>query len=371
MSHPNKAAPKHILLIFQPAWLDFLLKEWLLLISAVGLFLTSIHIKKFPTISLSEWEVLLILYALFIAVKGLEKSGLFTWISWRIEQGKYLPLKLILTTFFLSMIVTNDVALIIIVPITLALRIPRKDIVVIMEALAANAGSALTPIGNPQNLFIYWYYHASPAGFMIAIAPLTLSFLLILAYWAANLPQNSNKNPLKNSAPPDHSAISHGLLLLIMILVVLHLVPVWSSVLMLIYGIIFSRSSFLIDYPLLLTFFCFFGLADNLQGILADRIGNLKHVFLYSAFFSQIMSNVPASILFAKFTTQWKALLWGTNVGGFGSLVGSLANIIAYKLYIAKKSHKEIMKFTAKFLLIGYGAFVIGIGIYSFLVGKI
>ena len=117
--------------------IDFILKEWLLVASGVGLLLTSIYAKNIPTYSIQELQVLFILFALFVAVNGLQRSGLILKLCQSIEQGKAIPLRLVATTFFLSMVVTNDVALIIIVPLTMTLKINRKDIVVILEALAA------------------------------------------------------------------------------------------------------------------------------------------------------------------------------------------------------------------------------------------
>ncbi len=97
-------------------------------------------------------------------------------------------LKLVLGTFFISMVVTNDVALIAIVPITLMLQTPYKGWLVILEALAANAGSALTPIGNPQNLFIYWHYQVNPLSFVQEIAPFSAAFLVLLIVLALRIP---------------------------------------------------------------------------------------------------------------------------------------------------------------------------------------
>ena len=135
----------------QISFIDFVLKEWLLVASGVGLVLTSVYIKRLPEYSANEMQVLFLLFVLFIAANGLLKSGAISKIAQSIEKGKFIPLKLVVITFFLSMLVTNDISLIVIVPITLSLNINRKGILVILEALAANAGSALTPVGNPQN----------------------------------------------------------------------------------------------------------------------------------------------------------------------------------------------------------------------------
>ena len=102
-----------------------------------------------------------------------------------------------------------------------------------------------------------------------------------------------------------------------------------------------------------------------MKHILASSLENAGHIFIFSALSSQIISNVPAALLISKFTTQWEALLWGTNVGGFGSLVGSLANLIAYKFYISQENtNNQVASFTIKFVILGYIAFFIGIGLY-------
>jgi len=155
----------------QPVFLDFLLKEWLLLASVAGLLVSSVHLQRIPSFTGQDVQFLLTLTALFVTVKGLERSGLMTRLSRPLRNGRGVPLKLVVATFVLSMLVTNDVALLVIVPLTLALDTTRKDLLVILEALAANAGSALTPFGNPQNLFIYWSYGLHPGEFVAAIAP--------------------------------------------------------------------------------------------------------------------------------------------------------------------------------------------------------
>lgn len=252
----------------------------------------------------------------------------------------------------------------------MALNINRKDVLVILEALAADAGSASTPFGNPQNLFIYWFYGIHPQEFIATIALFSFVFLALLVM--ASLVIKTKKDqviPLKTEVVR-HSAYIYGMLLILVILTVLRAVPLLSGVLVVIYALVFDRKSLRVDFALLLSFFCFFGLAENMKIVMASRVEHSGHVFLFSAVSSQIMSNVPVTLLFAKFTTQWKALLWGTNVGGFGSLVGSLANLIAYKLYIAHGNTNNPVLFTTKFLILGYVAFFVGIGLY-FGIGRI
>ena len=167
----------------QYSFIGFILKEWLLVASVSGLAVTSVYLNRLPSFSRNDINIIFLLFILLVVVKGLERSRLIQWLSRYIEKGTYLPLKLVLITFSLSMLITNDAALIIVVPLTLSLNANRKDILVILEALAANAGSALTPFGNPQNLFIYWFYKIHPQNFIESIAPFSLTFLLILILW--------------------------------------------------------------------------------------------------------------------------------------------------------------------------------------------
>jgi len=253
----------------------------------------------------------------------------------------------------------------------LALDTNRKDILIILEALSANAGSALTPFGNPQNLFIYWFYDLHPIDFISTIAPFSLVFLAILMAASCLIDIKINKSDHRGAIGTTKTAFIYIALLIIVILTVLHLLPVATGFIVVAYAVVFDRRILKVDYALLLSFLLFFGLAENLKLLIAGDLNHSHHIFLASAITSQIMSNVPASLLFAKFTSNWEALLWGTNVGGFGGLFGSLANLIAYKFYTTDKNTTDTAAFTLKFLLFGYGAFFVAIGLYFLLYGMI
>jgi Na+/H+ antiporter NhaD/arsenite permease-like protein len=355
------------LLETQGTFIDFILKQWLLIASGIGLVVTSVYIGHFPVYSTQELQVLFLLGVLFIVVSGLQHSGIILKAAQRIERGKAIPIKLVVTTYFLSMLVTNDISLIIIVPLTLSLNIDRKDVLVILEALAANAGSALTPFGNPQNLFIYWFYEVPPVAFLETIWPFSITFLLILLVSSLFVKTRNKLRGLERLQPVKNISYIYGAMLLIVLLTVLHILPLLTGALVIVFALLFDRKALNIDYALLLSFFFFFGLAGNMKVLLTSEISHSGHIFLISALASQVMSNVPTTLLFAKFTSNWEALLWGTNAGGFGSLFGSLANLIAYKIYVKHESSNNTAMFTAKFLIMGYAAFFVSIGLYFFL----
>jgi len=345
----------------QATFIDLALKEWLLILSIIGFVLLSLYTRHFPTFSINELQVLFILFILFVTVNGLQKSGLILKIAQKVEEGKLIPLKLVLATFFLSMLVTNDIALMVIVSLTLSLNINRKDILVILEALAVNAGSALTPIGNPQNLYIYWFYNIHPFTFIKTIFPFSLFFLVLLIISSIFIVTQKELKKAKIQKL-NKKAYIYGIWLVV-ILIVFRILPVSIGIGVIFFSVIFDRKSLYIDYALLFSFFFFFGIADNLKNIMASKISHSTHIFLLSVLTSQIISNVPATLLIAKFTSNWQELLWGVNSGGFGSLFCSLANLIAYKLYIVHNKNSNII-FTIKFLIIGYLALFISIGLY-------
>ncbi len=345
---------------------DFVTSEWLFVLSALGLVLTSVLAKQIPAYSRSDFEILFVLFVLFIITTGLQRHGVLKRIACRVESGGFISIKLVVATFFFAMIVTNDVALMTLVPLTILLNVPYKAWLVIAEALAANAGSALSPFGNPQNLFIYWHYDIPFTDFIATIAPFALFFLVILM--GAAMAIRARGVPVETPQPEALSGSGwfHIIALGIFALAILRVLPLMVGVLVILYVLVADRESLRIDYALLLTFVCFFGFTDNLQVLLANHLEHPHHVFLLAAFLSQIISNVPAALLLADFTPHWRSLLWGVSVGGFGSLVGSLANLIAYRIY-ARSGQADGRSFLVKFHAASYAAFFIGILLYFIL----
>lgn len=318
-----------------------ILKEWFLIAAIIGVTVTSIILKRLPYYSKNDFEILFILFNLFIIVKGLENSNFFKKIERLISYDRFLTLRLTLVTAFLSMFVTNDVALLIIVPLTLSLEIKNKGFIVILEALSANAGSAFTPFGNPQNMFIYWFYHLNFSEFLKTIYPFTLfsMFLILILSLFVISPKIEKTNKSDNKKISNQFYI-YLIFLVMFIFVIFHILPIWTGCIVILYTLVFSKKNLKVDYILLSTFLFFFGFTDNLKVFLNLTLNSTGHVFLLSAFLSQFISNVPAALIFSDFTKNWQSLLWGVNVGGYGNIVGSLANLIAYRLYINRYEDK-------------------------------
>ncbi len=341
-------------------WLKRLIKEWLFLTATVGVVVTSIYLRRFPSYSAGDFRILLLIFLFLVVLKGLENTQLLYHVASSIGKGRYVHFKLVFLVAVLSMFFTNDISLLMIVPLTLAMDVKHKEMIVILEAIAANAGSALLPSGNPQNMFIYWFFNLSLSEFVKEIYPFTLISLAILFVFM--LFMKPSRVRVANVEPLDRRYIIYLLLLGIMLGVVLKILPIYLSAVVALYVILFDREALKIDYFLLGIFFMFFGFTDNLQHIIKISSGLMHGVFVLSAVLSQLISNVPAALLLGDFTHNWRHLLWGVSVGGYGNLIGSLANLIAYRIYVSYESESRI--FLVRFLAVGYFFYFVMFFIY-------
>ena len=313
-----------------------------------------------------DLRVLCLLLCLMAVVAGFQSCGAFRWLAVRLlehsRNGRVLSVVLVMLPFFCAMLVTNDVALLTFVPFTLLLleqvgagecAIP----ILVLQTMAANLGSMATPVGNPQNLYLYAAYELSAGSFFQVMLPLTaLSFFCLTA---AALPILPGKLPV----PEVSGAISHpGRLLLyaglflLCLLTVFRVLPygVMTVVVILTIFCMDRRLLLGLDYALLATFVCFFMVSGNLGRVDAVResLQQLldRSTLLTAAVTSQVISNVPAAVLLSEFTENWRELLEGTNIGGLGTPIASLASLITLKLYLAwpgAKAGRYLLVFTA------------------------
>ncbi len=321
-----------------------------------------------------DFDTLLILFALMAIISALRSLAFFERLGFVLCQKfnnlRMLSIVLIFTVFFSSMLITNDVALITFVPFTLAFLAKRIKgrfllLLVVLETIAANTGSMLTPLGNPQNLYLFEQMGLDIWPFIALILPYTAFsalLLIILALFipretlaalsdgslkALTLPQKRQVNigPFTLTITPKQSEFLYGILFLIALLAVMRLVPKIVAALITLVVLLLIDKKVLksVDYLLLLTFFFFFIFTGNLAAwpdikLFLEKVIN-GHEFLTAVASSQLISNVPATLLLYPFAANKKALLLGVNIGGLGTLVASLASLISYKYY-ASASHK-------------------------------
>jgi Na+/H+ antiporter NhaD/arsenite permease-like protein len=339
---------------------NFISKELVLCIAALCAVVTMFIVPPDREyLHYIDFRVLCLLFCLMAVVAGLKSVGLFRWLTWqllrRFSSGRVLGLMLVLLPFFRSMFVTNDVALIIFIPFTLALLEQldcRSSIipVTVFQTIAANLGSMATPVGNPQNLYLFAFYNLSIADFFSVTLPLTaLSLLLLTVASICLLPGRLPEQEMKRS---DVSSVKQLLIYLVLfvlcLLTVFKIVPYLVTTAIIVLALLILDRKLLagVDYMLLLTFVFFFIVSENLGRVDAIR-AFLQQLLQWSALLtatatSQVISNVPAAVLLSGFTDQWRQLLSGVNIGGLGTPIASLASLITIKFYMRWPGSKII-----------------------------
>lgn len=294
-----------------------------------------------------DWDTLALLFSLMAVMKGYQKAGLFVVLAncllRRAHTSRALMAVLVFLPFVTSMVVTNDVALITFVPFgLLVLRMAGQERqvvpLVVLQTLAANLGSMLTPMGNPQNLYLY---AKSGMGFW-ALCALMLPYVAVSAVCIAAAVMLRRASPVATVAVPVKlsGAKSLGVYTIGLALCMLGLFdivpPLLVALVTAVYMFAADRSLLgAIDYSLLGIFAAFFIFIGNISGIdvFRDFLSGVLtgHVELAAVLASQVTSNVPAALLLSGFTTEWNGLIIGCNLGGLGTLIASMASLISYK----------------------------------------
>lgn len=366
---------------------EFLKKETVLciafLLAVISAFIVPVDSQY---IEYMDFRVLVLLFALMTVMSGLQSLGIFEKLSYSllkyVKSTRSLTLLLVSLCFFLAMFITNDVALITFVPFTILILekidSPKNLIpIIVLETIAANLGSMLTPIGNPQNLYLYGLSGLSISEFLLHMALSTIISFVLLIICSLFLKKEEitileTTNTFENKKPV--LTAYYFVLFILCLLTVAYLIP--YPVLLLVsipVLLIWDRATLKkVDYSLLLTFISFFVFIGNMQRIpaVAEMISSLvEGKELITAFLtSQIISNVPAAMLLSGFTDNYKALLLGVNIGGLGSLIASLASLISFKYFanyvakLPKESNITKGKYLAHFTSMNvlFAAFLLG-----------
>lgn len=330
---------------------EFVKKEVVLIVATVLAMISAFVVPpSMKYLEYIDWRVLGLLLCLMTVMAGLQKCGLFDWMGEallkRTTKVWQLCLVLVMLCFFLSMFITNDVALITFVPFAIValeksgqqrLLIP----VVVLQTIAANLGSMLTPIGNPQNLYLYNLSGMSLMEFMLCMLPNTvLSLILIivslcLVKGKEDRVIQDNTNVSKVNKKQTRIYMTLFVLSLLVVAKVLPYELVLAIILIVVF-IVDKEVLKVVDYCLLLTFISFFVFTGNLGNIpvIKDTLQQLVNgrELIVGVVASQGISNVPAALLLSGFTTDYRALLAGVNVGGLGTLIASMASLISYKI---------------------------------------
>ncbi len=317
---------------------------------------------------------LAILFCLMAVAAGFDSLGYFERAASKLIQKantlRLLMLSVVLSAFFLSMLVTNDVGLIIMVPFTIQVfhAVERNDKLIkgiVLETIAANLGSMFTPIGNPQNVYLYQYYHMDIRDFLQRVFPYALTAAVLLTILvmcdlqggaAVRIQKNFGKQEYCSVKRRRYLTAVYLFLFLVCICAVMDVIHYGIMLAVVAVGLlVVNRRLFrAVNYALLGKFILLFVLVGNLADI--SWIGkHLQSLVSGNEFFagialSQFLSNVPTAIILSKFTSNGLELLAGVNAGGLGTLIASMASVISLEYYRKTKTAqrgKYLAAFTA------------------------
>lgn len=318
-----------------------------------------------------NYKVLIIMFTIMIAVGGLYETHFFDFVATKLvlhfKSIKFIALVIVMTTFFLAMLLTNDAVLLTLVPFTIFVTKHTHTekhalTIVMLQTIAANMGSALTPMGDPQNIYLYAFYDIPFRTFLSVTFPITvMGFILIVSSTLLLIPSIHCELNLKAPVVEKNHLFVYTFILVNALLGVLRIVPIEITLIItLLLTAVFGRHLIKrVDFLLLLTFTSFFIFTGNLsqmtwikesiEGLLNSRLS----VFFSGLFVSQVISNVPAAVLLSTFTSKdyWQALLQGVNIGAMGTIIASLASLITFK-YVVREFPGSMKKYLIKYSII-------------------
>ena len=331
-----------------------------------------------------DFKTLTCLFCVLAVVCALKNIQFFYMLAKKIVQvfknTRLCVLALVYITFLGSMLIANDMALLTFLPLgyfvlTTTKKTKHMAFTFIMQNIAANLGGMLTPFGNPQNLYLYTKFQIPNLEFMAIMAPpFVLSVLLITLCCIIFVKPEPMEIKDERLSLPVVKTVIYLALFLLAIVIVFRGIPYGVGLVVIPAVLLFMdrKSLKMVDYPLLLTFVFFFVFSGNMARIEAVR--NIfsflleKSTLLFSVLSCQVISNVPSAILLSQFTTNYKELLLGVNIGGVGTLIASLASLITFREYTKQQKGKTgyyILLFSAfnfAFLII-LSAFVLLLGV--------
>lgn len=348
---------------------NYLKKDAVLTISWVLAIISMLFIKPDKAYAgYIDWRSLGILWSLMIITKGYMQNGIFEKIGHallaRTRKMWQLIVVLVGLNFFSSMIITNDVSLITFVPFAIMMlkQCGRQELmipVVVLQTIAANLGSMLTPIGNPQNLYLYGLAGKGIGGFIMWLLPYTIVSALLLVISILLI---KNKNEIICIEDTDSEAahntsvprvMAYSVLFILALLVVARVLTWYILAAAVLITVLLLEKNVLAkaDYALLLTFIGFFIFTGNMGRVepVAHFLAGIVNGRELEAgiITSQCISNVPAALLLSEFTDNIKNLSIGVNIGGLGTLIASMASLISYKLYANEVPEKKGKYFAA------------------------
>ena len=355
--------------------LDFVSKNIVLVIAAILAIISCFIVKPDAQyLEYFDFKTLTCLFCTLAVICALKNIRFFTITANKIValtgNTRSLALTLVYITFIGSMFLANDMALLTFLPLGyISLSATKKEKymapIFIIQNISANLGGMLTPFGNPQNLYIYAKFNIPTMEFMSIMAlPFILSIILFTVCCLFIPKEALSINNEENEKIDKKKTAFYLVLFAMTILMVFRVIPYYVCLPIILFSIMIMDKNALakVDYLLLLTFVCFFLLAGNISRIevVNTFFSTLleKNTLLTSILSCQVISNVPSAILLSEFTTNYKELLLGVNIGGVGTLISSLASLITFREYTSHVKGKTA-QYVGLFSALNFGFLIV------------
>lgn len=327
-----------------------------------------------PRASYVDWHIIAIIFELMIVIAAFERYGVLSWISMKIlsktNNERSLSIAMCMLALFLAMFATNDVTILTIIPLVLLMKKHSKTplyLQMTLVTICANLGSCLTPFGNPHNLYIYTHFNLSDAEFMRYSVPLfatSLVLIFVSLAFVKKTPITISKDDIPSLVQPKR--MIPFVLLAGVVFVNLRVndwrVDLTCAIIAALTAYVFDpRLVFHINWNLIFTLFFIFIMIGNIahMSFLQEGLTALVHTpmatYLSGLLLSQVISNVPITVLLSQFTSSPAALFFGVDIGGLGSPVASLANLITISLF-DKQYPAEKKAFLRTFLGVNFAS---------------
>ena len=322
-----------------------------------------------------DFKTLACLFATLAVVGALKNIRFFSVMAQKIVKMtgtvRGMITALVFITYFGSMLIANDMALITFLPLgyyslTVTHRQDYMAFCFIMQNIAANLGGMLTPFGNPQNLYLYSFFNI-PTGEFMAIMALPFAAAMVLIIGCCLFVRRDkielDMSKVQEGLPKGRTAV-YLVLFALSILIVFRVISylVGLGIILAFLLVMDRRAVKEVDYGLLLTFVFFFIFAGNMARIpaVSDLLSGLleKDTLIFSTLSCQVISNVPSAVLLSRFTLNYRELLWGVNIGGAGTIIASLASLITFREYTAHNPRGGL-RYLGLFSLFNFGFLII------------
>ncbi len=363
---------------------SFIKKNMVMMIAMLAAAITCVLVPPDSAyLGYFDTKTLVCLFSVLAVVCALKNINFFYMLAKNIvkvfQNARLAILALVYITFIGSMLIANDMALLTFLPLGLyVLTSTGKGkymaFTFIMQNIAANLGGMLTPFGNPQNLYLYTKFEIPTGEFMTIMAP---PFVLAVALITVCCIIFVKPEPLTLKGEAIHLPVGRTIvyltLFVLAIAIVFRGISHWIGLAVITVCLLFldRKALKMVDYPLLFTFVFFFIFSGNMARI--DVVRNIfsflldKSTLLFSVASCQVISNVPSAILLSQFTSDYRSLLIGVNIGGVGTLIASLASLITFREY-TKQDKGHTGYYMLLFSAFNFG-FLIILSVFALLTG--